>query len=170
MRGLLRERIAYIIFPEGRNERRSLKRLAETDELTGLGNYRALKKALATVDKNTSIIVFDLNNLGQANKANGHERGNWLLRRASHAIKRITKRMTGSTRGFRFGGDEFVVLTDSATADIIRDQIVHLYGSYKMNDGSTVSMTGSVGNTFETADAQLMDLKSLRKQTDLRVV
>lgn len=165
----LRRKLAELIYPEGPNERRGLERRTLTDALTGLGNKAALELALpaAEFDPNISVLVFDLNNLGLANKVDGHKRGDALVRRAGRTINLFTTRLTGGCRAFRFGGDEFVVLTDAAygpeLAAILREE----YGKHTLTDGTTVSLSGSCGRTFAEADLYLQDIKRRHKQEEL---
>lgn len=98
---------------QGRTER-ALKRLAQTDALTGLSNYGALEGRLAEevsrarrYRHSLSIVVIDLDHLKQVNDKHGHEIGN-------RAILGLSKKLKNTLRetdfAARFGGDEFVVL------------------------------------------------------------
>lgn len=164
----VRENIANMIYPEGREERRSLERLSNTDALTGLGNKRAFELALPTAerDKTISVILFDLNNIGLANKLEGHDIGDFLIRTAALQIKTLSEIMTGSERAFRFGGDEFVALVPAEMAYEFAKQVRFSFDTYKLPNGQIVSITGSVGNTFRAADENLQALKARHKITD----
>jgi diguanylate cyclase (GGDEF)-like protein len=165
MLNAMRERIANTIFPEGRTERRSLERLANVDELTGLGNKRALMLALpaAERDPQVAILMFDMNNLGLANKFEGHKAGDRLIRRAARTIQIITKQLTGSARAFRFGGDEFVVFCDIAYAQELCNAIMRSFGSYEMQSRVTVQLIGTVGVSLTDADSRLQPFKKQTK-------
>lgn len=164
----LRQRIAELIYPEGPVERRGLERRAEVDPLTGLGNKAALELALplAELDPGVSILVFDMNNLGRANKVDGHKRGDALIRRAGKTISLFTKQLTGQCRAFRFGGDEFVVFTDTAHARELCVILRERFGSHRISDGTWVSLTGSPGRTFAEADEYLQELKLEHKEQE----
>lgn len=166
-----------------REERRSLKeqrdialRAAETDALTGLGNRAALDKALPTAeaDPNTSVIVFDANNLGIVNKMveHGQTAGDTVIQKASEAIKQAAQENGVPGRIFRRGGDEFVALVPKEKADAVRSRAEQIMGEqkYEGTHGQTnektsarVSLTGSVGENFKTADEKLQGLKAKQK-------
>ncbi len=153
----IRRKLAELLYPEGPQERRGLERRAYTDGLTGLGNKQALELALpsAELDPNTAIIVFDLNNLGRANKLEGHRKGDALIRRAGRTFSVLTKKLTGGCRAFRYGGDEFVVLTDAAYAEELAQALREGYGKHYLTDGSVVSLSGTYGETFRKAERTL---------------
>lgn len=167
----LRQKIAETIYPEGPRERRGLERLTEVDELTGLGNKRALMKALpaAELDPEVAVLIFDMNNLGRANKCDGHGRGDALIRRAARTIQVFTKQLTGQCRAFRFGGDEFVVFCDKAYAHDLVYVLRNRFNKHYLTDGTVVSLAGSVGNTLAEADERLQPCKIAQKQHE-RVV
>jgi diguanylate cyclase (GGDEF)-like protein len=139
-----------------------------TDALTGLGNKQALELALpeAELDPKIAVLVFDLNHLGRANKVEGHRRGDALIRRAGRTIRLLTTKLTGQCRAFRFGGDEFVVLTDAAYAAELVEALREGYGRHTMSDETVVSLSGFYGPTFEYADSYLQELKRWNKQSD----
>jgi diguanylate cyclase (GGDEF)-like protein len=97
---------------------------ANTDQLTKVGNLRALDKTLkegedkllspehkSGVDPDYFIfILFDLNKLKFLNDKYGHEKGNEALNKAVAEFKKETERRGG--RVFRIGGDEFVVVEE----------------------------------------------------------
>lgn len=164
----LRQRLAELIYPEGPQERRGLERRAYTDALTGLGNKTALELALpaAELDPNISVLVFDMNNLGRANKVDGHKRGDALIRRAGRTIRILTKHLTGGCRAFRYGGDEFVVLADVAYALELVSELRNGFGKHVLSDGTVVSLSGSFANTFDYADETLQTIKRAEKKLD----
>ena len=164
----LRRRVAEIIYPEGPQERRRLERRTELDGLTGLGNKQALEQALplAECDPDIAILIFDLNNLGRANKVEGHRRGDALIRRAARTIQVLTKQLTGQCRAFRFGGDEFVVISDIACAWELTQEIRKGFGKHTLLDGTVVSLSGIHGYTFKEADGLLQEVKLKHKERE----
>lgn len=165
----LRRKLAEALYPEGPQERRGLERRALLDSLTGLGNKQALELALpaAEIDPNISVLVFDLNNLGRANKVDGHRRGDALIRRAGRTLAVLTTSLTGQCRAFRFGGDEFVVLTDAAYAAELTQALREGYGKHRVSDGTVVSLTGRHAQTFANADKYLQETKRAEKEMDM---
>lgn len=164
----LRKQLAELIYPEGPQERRGLERRVLMDGLTGLGNKQALELALpaAELDPNIAVLVFDLNNLGRANKLDGHYRGDALIRRAGRTLSLLTKKLTGQCRAFRFGGDEFVVLTDAAYAAELTEALREGYGKQRVSDGTVVSLSGTYGETFRKAERLLQWKKHEHKEQE----
>ncbi|MBD5653677.1 MAG: sensor domain-containing diguanylate cyclase [Candidatus Eremiobacteraeota bacterium] len=101
-------------------ELRLASRSSLTDELTGLANRRALERELdrhfdalergATFDG--AVAVLDVDGLKAVNDRSGHDVGDALLRAFGGSL-------ADAFRGhglFRYGGDEFVVLFETALA------------------------------------------------------
>jgi len=90
---------------------RLLEYASLTDLLTGLGNRRALEKALekwtARDHEPLGVISIDLDGLKQINDTLGHEWGDLLLREFGRALQE-TIRLQDQV--YRPGGDEFVIL------------------------------------------------------------
>jgi diguanylate cyclase (GGDEF)-like protein len=91
-----------------------IKRVAETDELTGIYNVRAFTAILRrTIQQSIrhshplSIIMVDADNLKSINDAFGHDAGDKLLK---HLIEKFADELRLSDVLARYGGDEFTVL------------------------------------------------------------
>jgi diguanylate cyclase (GGDEF)-like protein len=150
-----------------REERRKTafaEKEARTDPLTGLANRRSLDEALpaAEADPNTSIISFDANNFGQVNKELGEDAGDAALKDVGDALNQAAKENGIPGRVFRRGGDEFVILAPRNVADKVRESAEKLYGDRQYGK-TTVSLTGTVGNTFAKANEKLQSAKAERK-------
>lgn len=157
----IREIIADIVFPEGREERRSLERYANEDPLTGLANRRAFDLAIGTAeaDPNVAVVIFDLNNFGRVNKLESHAVGDALLK---HTARLLGEH--GSGRAFRYGGDEFVALVPQRCAGHYIYQIEGDFDVMVLKDGTEVSISGSLGNTLAEAEINLQKFKTARKR------
>jgi diguanylate cyclase (GGDEF)-like protein len=92
----------------------NLERLAVTDDLTQVYNYRYLKAALRREVKRAtrfrqplSILMVDVDNLKSYNDQNGHIRG-------SHLLREIAQLFACQVRSWdlvaKYGGDEFTVI------------------------------------------------------------
>ncbi|WP_432735417.1 sensor domain-containing diguanylate cyclase [Maridesulfovibrio sp. FT414] len=93
-----------------------LERLAETDELTGLGNRRAFEarvdSAIVQFEKNArpfSVVLLDLDGFKQVNDVFGHVEGDNVLRRIASVLGNSVRE---SDFCARWGGDEFIILVD----------------------------------------------------------
>lgn len=145
-----------------RAERDEARRLAETDELTQVGNRRAFSRArgAAEADPNTSIIRFDLNNFKAVNDALGHDAGDAALQRIAGVLR---EKVPGG-RVFRPGGDEFSAIVPKADADRIRGEIEQAVGVTEVAPGVRYSISGGVGDTDAAADAAAATAKRAAKR------
>jgi diguanylate cyclase (GGDEF)-like protein len=91
-----------------------LRRLAVSDALTGLGNYRRLITALAgemrrsqRTERAFAVLLLDVDDLKGINDRHGHLAGNRALCRVAGAL-RVSCRSIDTVA--RFGGDEFAVI------------------------------------------------------------
>lgn len=162
----IREMVAGAVYPEMREERRGLERMLDVDPLTGLGNRRAFDRATLNRLGNFVIVIFDMNNLGMANKVDGHKKGDWLIRGAGLCIKYVTHRISGTCRAFRLGGDEFAVLIEPRHADAVIDMVRRKFGRRLLSNNDYVSISGSYGVSYESADKYLQAQKFHDKALD----
>jgi diguanylate cyclase (GGDEF)-like protein len=99
-------------------------RQAVTDELTGLGNRRALfergdeRLSQANPSDRIALMLIDLNDFKEVNDSLGHHAGDELLRETA---RRLAARAHESDLLVRLGGDEFAILF-RLRADEDRDQ------------------------------------------------
>ncbi len=106
---------------ENRRLAQDLHRLAVTDDLTQVYNYRFLKTALrrelkraARFGQQLSVVMIDVDNLKMYNDVNGHLRGSLLL-------KDLAGLCAEQVRSFdvlaKYGGDEFTIILPQTDAD-----------------------------------------------------
>ena len=99
-------------------DRRTMEKLAGTDDLTGLDNLRSFESKLITIVRRAkargtpvSMLVLDLDGLKEINDTHGHLAGAEAVREVGHII---ADGFDGSAVACRYGGDEFaVVMFDS---------------------------------------------------------
>lgn len=91
-----------------RNLVRHLENLSFHDQLTELGNRRAMHACIENMDPDESIGILycDVMGLKKANDRMGHQAGDDLLIRAGNCLKKEF----GNYQLFRIGGDEFLVI------------------------------------------------------------
>ncbi|MFT4704895.1 MAG: diguanylate cyclase [Bradymonadia bacterium] len=104
-----------------RNRVDELERLCDTDELTGCSNrrgwLRSLDRALARLRRGGlggCVAYLDMNNFKNLNDSLGHQAGDAML---AHVADVLSKTVRPCDCVGRIGGDEFVVLLESATLD-----------------------------------------------------
>ena len=108
---------AFIFAWRTKEQQLRLLRLATKDPLTGAGNRRALEEKLLEavhhfqrVHLSMSLILLDLDNFKHFNDSYGHDEGDRILVAVTDIIQRRIRR---SDHLYRFGGEEFVVITDN---------------------------------------------------------
>lgn len=145
------------------------KKLATTDELTGLYNRRyfmdklAQQKALCERDDSDFVIVFcDLDHFKHINDTFGHQQGDVVLQKFSEILLASIREIDYAAR---FGGEEFVCLlvnTDIENAIKVTERIRDSLESYNFSDiapslHATVSIGISNFKQFNTLQETLMN-------------
>jgi diguanylate cyclase len=107
-----------------------LRKDVTTDPLTGLGTRRAFDQRVAELKSRPrgvhgthapfSILFMDLDGFKPINDLFGHDAGDEALRTIA---KRIQATLRREDTAFRFGGDEFVVLSPGAGAETLAHRI-----------------------------------------------
>ncbi|SCK27032.1 diguanylate cyclase (GGDEF) domain-containing protein [Streptomyces sp. WMMB 322] len=157
-----------------------VRRLAYTDQLTGLANRRAIEGKLddglerhredGTV---VSLVVCDLNGLKRVNDEQGHAAGDRLLERFGMVLSMSGAKLPGALAA-RLGGDEFCLLTVGPPADqVVRaaEEVCRNALGLRGGDGVScgVASTGdrigrirSAARLFRLADAAQYRAKAAR--------
>ena len=143
-----------------------IKRVSDTDELTGLYNMRAFTMVLSRNFKQAmryshklSIVMLDCDNLKQVNDTHGHESGNRLLQ---HVARTIRSELRGSDVLARYGGDEFIALLPETDAGGAREMGERIRRSIEMSrldvHGTDVISTVSIGIASFPEDGGSLEL------------
>ncbi len=133
----------------------SLKKMAETDALTGICNRHHFtlraERALAECAHNgeqASLIMFDLDHFKTINDRFGHGTGDWALKQVAEASRGFCRRI--DVLG-RLGGEEFAILMYGcdlrAAARVAEDLRLRLAQIDTQETGHTFAITGSFGVT-----------------------
>ena len=151
--------ITYLIVSTMRRERRALAireaealRIAESDELTGIGNYRRFWRALQSEaarsrrhEQPFSLIVLDLDGFKAINDELGHQAGDEALRQVARALEgelRVEDVLC------RQGGDEFAVIAVAARSTEARElarRLVDAVGRASRGNGTLKALSASAG-------------------------
>ena len=157
---------------------RRLRELVRTDDLTGLFNQRhfhdRLKEEAARCQRQKtplSLLVFDLDGFKQVNDRLGHLEGDRILRVFADAVRGCIRREVDA--GFRYGGDEFVVLLPGARASRAMRVARRITAAAKpemSKDGVSASWgcaelpkSGDPGELVRAADSAMFKMKSGRE-------
>lgn len=116
----------------------------ERDALTGFKNRKAYYSDIDAIEhdeekskKPVGVIFVDVNGLKEVNDSFGHEAGDELI---AAVAKNITAIFPEAKR-YRFGGDEFVVLSYDTSEDVFNDRLKQLA---RLWDGKASAAFGSV--------------------------
>ncbi len=140
---------------------RQLKEASLTDPLTGLGNRRYLREAVAALARNQgdlvdgtpappptiALLIVDLDHLKPINDQYGHEAGDQILIQVSDILRRCCRPTDYIAR---WGGDEFVIAyrdedlnAAEALAERIRSRVAKQI--FRLADGKVARTSCSIG-------------------------
>ena len=120
-------RAGYLLSLRDRLRNKELERISRVDALTETGNRRALDFALAGLQARAesqgprlvAVLLVDIDLFKAFNDTNGHLAGDSCLRAVARSIANHPR--IGFDRVFRFGGEEFLVILEGASAAEARD-------------------------------------------------
>jgi len=152
---------------ELRKKNELLSRLAITDTLTELYNVRhfydevkrEIRRLRRNPDRKLSLIMIDIDHFKELNDTEGHQVGDQVLKSLAQVIKVCIRKDVDS--GYRYGGDELVVLlpdTDKLQSRNVAERIQKQFGAFKFGRTSL-----SIGITEARSDE---DEKKLVKRAD----
>ena len=124
---------------------------AYIDELTGLGNRRALFARLDEIIhvQSGALLYVDVNNFKHVNDTAGHEQGDLALRECAAVLQ------TAPGRSYRIGGDEFAVLLDQqdpqAVSTALQNAVQPLHAKYGI--GFSIGIASFTAQSFGNPDA-----------------
>ena len=144
-----------------------VRRMAETDSLTGIANRRTfedtLSRELARAERNgepLTLMMMDLDRFKEFNDAHGHQAGDKALRLAATALMQRSRDFDTVSR---YGGEEFAVILPACssreslpTAERLRRSVGEI--------ASPESMTASAG--VATYPTHALSLETLIKAAD----
>jgi diguanylate cyclase (GGDEF)-like protein len=138
----------------------SLEKLAITDDLTQVYNFRFLKTALrreirraARFRQLLSLVMIDVDNLKAYNDRNGHMRGSLLLRELAGLFAQHVRSFDLVAK---YGGDEFTLIlpqTDRAGALVVADRLRQVVAEHAFPLAPRGSITVSLGISTFPEDA-----------------
>lgn len=102
---------------------RTIRRMAETDQLTGLKNrssYKIKLERMSVLAEHSFYCIYaDANGLHELNNTQGHDAGDRML----CYVATVLGNLFGTDNVYRVGGDEFVVLGSNTEAAEVQERI-----------------------------------------------
>jgi len=142
----------------------ALWRLARRDELTGVGNYRALHERLAAEiarherhKREFALVLLDLDGFKEVNERHGHLEGDRLLAEIGSSLG---KEVRGEDSVFRQGGDEFAVIVPEVNAEEAGEVAKRLRGRVSRRGFGSDEMrpvSAATGFAMYPADGRTVD-------------
>ncbi|MCD6727171.1 MAG: diguanylate cyclase [Solirubrobacteraceae bacterium] len=140
------------------------------DTLTGVGNRRALDRALAAArderraTAGIAVLFLDLDDFKQINDRFGHEAGDAMLRDIADRCAQLVR--AGDTVA-RTGGDEFAVVCPDISQDSaaeLRDRLQIELGTVSVGMAWAPSAATNVAALVSRADADMYAVKASRRR------
>jgi len=132
--------------------RAKLEHDALHDELTGLGNRRALDQAANALfnripdEGRYAVMQIDLDHFKTVNDTLGHSAGDFVLRQVAQSLRDIVEPLG---RAYRVGGDEFSILFEDAPAkgalNALSEKLIEALSTPMSFEGQSCAVGASVG-------------------------
>lgn len=170
---------------EEEHERDQLRHQARTDVLTGLDNRAVLEehltRSVAVASRSRvpsgSVLFIDLDGFKQVNDRYGHAAGDRVLQiigrrlrqsfRSEDVASRVEAQATGGrprSLACRYGGDEFVVLTDATTPEAVEAltrRIRTAIADPIQLDDHAIQIDASIGSALIEPDASINEVLAM---------
>ncbi len=142
----------------------------DTDVLTGLYNHRKFQELLAQeIDKakrtqtQTSIVIFDINNISQINKDFGAAKGDEIIKLFADKIKQGIRNNDSAAR---YGGDEIAIIlpeTTSSEAKYLAEYLTYSLSCCLVDDVGPIKASVGIA-TYPNSTQDLEKLLILAEQ------
>ena len=142
----------------------------DTDSLTGLNNHRKLQEILTSeIDKakrnaiQTSVVIFDINNISQINKDFGAAKGDEIIKLVADKIKQGIR---SNDSAARYGGDEIAIVlpeTTSSEAKYLAEYLTYSLSCCLVDDVGPIKVSVGI-STYPNSTQDLEKLLILAEQ------
>jgi diguanylate cyclase (GGDEF)-like protein len=135
--------------------------LSRRDELTGVGNYRALRERLEEEisrherhKREFALVLIDLDDFKRVNEEFGHLEGDRLLAEVGAAL---LAEIRGEDPVFRQGGDEFAVIAPETNGEEAEEVAARLRARVRNCGADGPPISAGTGFAIFPADGRLAD-------------
>jgi len=152
-------------------EREFYKQLSNSDEMTGLANYRYCSEMLQKeverayrYNRPLSLMMIDIDDFKACNDTYGHLAGDQVLKQIASLIKKTTR---DSDMVARYGGEEFTVLLPETTeeeAQVVAERIRDAVAKFKFK----TETNKPIGHLTITIGLSTLPLKAANKRDLIR--
>lgn len=142
----------------------------DTDALTGLNNHRKFQELLAAeldrarrTNTQTSIVIFDINNISQINRDFGAAKGDEIIKLVADKIK---EGIRSNDSAARYGGDEVAIIlpeTNSSEAKYLAEYLTYSLSCCLVDDVGPIKVSVGIA-TFPNSTQDLEKLLILAEQ------
>lgn len=154
-----------------------------TDELTGLKNYKALKKhlnealeSLKTNNQTLSVILIDIDGFKGLNTKLGHDKADQIIKKLAESLN-SDKRATDELYRYFLGGDEFLIIANKTNQHqahqaaerkrkLIADTIIEVEGDFYELTVSCGVTEYKKGDDFSLLTTRVSKALSLAKEQE----
>ena len=157
---LVNNLFAFIFSSRMHKQSDQLSNLVRLDALTGIGNRRALDEkmeeimvSVSRIDQPVSLLVLDVDHFKRVNDSYGHSVGDRVL---VNMTALISARIRQTDFIFRYGGEEFVVLTpgaDITAASILAEEFRIKVEATELLDDAKVTVSLGVAELHKDESA-----------------
>jgi len=135
------------------------------DTLTGLYNRATFDKAIKEIvkPKGLSVIILDINDFKNVNDTYGHDYGDRVIKTVASVIRESFNKQY---RCYRYGGDEFSVISCETNPEKIEDQLqIMTKALAKMREDGNLLPTVSYGYSIFNGE-EILDFHKILKEAD----
>jgi diguanylate cyclase (GGDEF)-like protein len=154
-------------------DREALWALSRCDELTGIGNYRALQERLGEEvarherhGRELALVLFDLDGFKQVNEELGHLEGDRLLAQIGEALRAEVR---GEDSVFRQGGDEFAVIAAETNGEEAEEVAARIRARVRSCGGERARVSAASGLAIFPSDGRSLNALLDCADRDLRL-
>jgi diguanylate cyclase (GGDEF)-like protein len=151
----------FILARRLRSHNNDLWELSRRDELTGVGNYRALRERLEEEicrhqrrEREFALLLIDLDDFKQVNEELGHLEGDRLLAEVGAAL---LSEVRGEDPVFRQGGDEFAVIAPETNGEEAEEVAARLRARVRQCGADGPPISAGTGFAIFPADGRVAD-------------